>query len=224
MKNEERTNAWTLVRVVSIPTGIELARFHPGDRAAARAATGLPPAVPLIGIVATLRSWKGHRYLLQALAALERGDVHLAIVGDGPQRAALEALARELGLAARVTFAGNQPDVAPWMQALDLFCLPSYANEGVPQALMQAMACGLAVVTTPVGSIEEIVADGDTGLMVPPEDTDRLREAIARLLDDAGLRARLGARAAQVARERFGDERMVERMVAVFRAAVSAHG
>jgi len=60
--------------------------------------------------------------------------------------------------------------------------------------------------------------------MVPPENAERLREAIARLLDDAGLRARLGARAAGIARERFGDERMVERMVAVFRAAVSAHG
>jgi glycosyltransferase involved in cell wall biosynthesis len=211
-------------RVVSIPTGIELARFHPGDRHAARAATGLPRDVPLVGIVATLRSWKGHRYLLQALATLGRADVHLAIVGDGPQREALEALTRELGLAARVSFAGNQADVAPWMQAFDLFCLPSYANEGVPQALMQAMACGLAVVTTPVGSIEEIVADGDTGLMVPPENVERLREALARLLDDAALRERLGARASQVARERFGDERMVERMLAVFRAAVSAHG
>ena len=211
-------------RVVSIPTGIELARFHPGGRAAARAATGLPPQVPLVGIVATLRSWKGHRYLLQALASLGRDDVHLAIVGDGPQRAALEALTRELNLATRVTFAGNQSDVAPWMQAFDFFCLPSYANEGVPQALMQAMACGLAVVTTPVGSIEEIVTDGDTGLLVAPENVDGLQAAITRLLDDAALRERLGARAAQVARERFGDERMVERMLDVFRAAASAHG
>jgi glycosyltransferase involved in cell wall biosynthesis len=211
-------------RVVSIPTGIELARFRPGDRAAARAATGLPVGVALIGIVATLRSWKGHRYLLQAMAALGRDDVHLAVVGDGPQREALESLARALGLAARVTFAGNQADVAPWMQALDLFCLPSYANEGVPQALMQAMACALPVISTPVGSIEEIVADGDTGLLVPPENADRLRAAIAQLLGDAAQRTRLGTRAAQVARERFGDDRMVERMICVFREAVAARG
>jgi len=174
--------------------------------------------------VATLRSWKGHRYLLQAIAALPYKDVHVAIVGDGPQREALEALAKELGLASRVTFAGNQADVAPWLQSFDLFCLPSYANEGVPQALMQAMACGLPVVTTPVGSIEEIVTDGDTGVLVPPEDADRLRDAIARLLDDAPLRQRLGVRAAQLARERFGDERMVDRMLAVFRQAAAPHG
>jgi len=210
-------------RVVSIPTGIDLARFHAGDPVAARALTRLPASAPLVGIVATLRSWKGHRYLLQALAALPYKDVHLAVVGDGPQREALEALAKELGLAERVTFAGNQEDVAPWMQAFDLFCLPSYANEGVPQALMQAMACGLPVITTPVGSIEEIVTDGDTGVLVPPENAERLREAIARLLDDAPARERLGARAAAVARERFGDDRMVDRMLAVFRAAAS-HG
>jgi glycosyltransferase involved in cell wall biosynthesis len=211
-------------RVVSIPTGIDLARFHPADRRAARAALGLEAGVPLIGIVATLRSWKGHRYLLEAIAAMANKDARLAIVGDGPQRTALEARAAELGLAARVRFTGNQDDVAPWMQAFDVFCLPSYANEGVPQALMQAMACGLPVVTTPVGSIDEIVADGDSGLMVPPEDAERLREALERLLADASLREALARRAAETARARFGEARMVERMVAVFREVASGNG
>jgi glycosyltransferase involved in cell wall biosynthesis len=102
------------------------------------------------------------------------------------------------------------------MQAMDVFCLPSYANEGVPQALMQAMACGLPVVTTPVGSIGEIVADGITGVLVPPEDVPRLREAIESLLDDGSRRHALGERAANVAADRFGDTRMVERMLEVF--------
>src|SRR6185312_11855034 len=169
-------------RVVSIPTGIDLARFRPGDRRAARAALGLAPDTPLVGIVATLRSWKGHRYLIEAMAGIP--DARLAIVGDGPQREALEALVRERGLADRVRFAGNQADVAPWLRAFDVFCLPSYANEGVPQALMQAMACALPVVTTPVGSIEEIVADGETGVLVPPQDVERLRAALGSLLAD----------------------------------------
>jgi glycosyltransferase involved in cell wall biosynthesis len=210
-------------RVVSIPTGIDLARFSPADAGAARAAIGLPPAVPLVGIVATLRSWKGHRYLIEAIASMARKDVHLAIVGDGPQRQALETLASELGLGSRVTFAGNREDVAPWMRALDVFCLPSYANEGVPQALMQAMACGLPVVTTPVGSIGEIVTDGDTGLLVRPEDAHALRGAVERLLDEPATRAALGARAAAVASERFGEALMVERMLAVFTQA-AGHG
>ena len=212
-------------RVVSIATGIDLARYAPGDRAAAREATGLPGDSAIVGIVATLRSWKGHRDLIGAFAGLGRRDAHLAIVGDGPQREALEAAVREMGLAPRVTFAGNQADVVPWMRAFDVFCLPSYANEGVPQALMQAMACGLPVVSTPVGSIEEIVEHGETGIIVPARDPERLREALAALLGDPARRAALGTRAAQVAHERFGEARMVERMVAVFReAARERHG
>ena len=211
-------------RVVSIPTGIDLGRFRPGVRSAARAAVGLPPEVPIVGIVATLRSWKGHRYLLEAVAAMARKDVLVVVVGDGPQLEALQALAAKLGLAGRARFAGNKADVAPWMQAFDVFCLPSYANEGVPQALMQAMACGLPVVTTPVGSIEEIVSDAVTGVLVPPEDAARLQSALERLLGDPSERNALGQRAAAAARERFGEERMVERMVAVFRAAAATRG
>jgi glycosyltransferase involved in cell wall biosynthesis len=211
-------------RVVSIPTGIDLAVFRPGDRAAARQALGLPAAATIVGIVATLRSWKGHRYLLGAVAAMQRKDIEVVVVGDGPQREALESLAAQLGIAGRTRFAGNQAEVARWMQAFDLFCLPSYANEGVPQALMQAMACGLPVVTTPVGSIAEIVSDGQTGMMVAPQDAASLRAVIERLLGDAALRSALGARAGAVARERFGEERMVERMVEVFREAARGHG
>ena len=212
-------------RVISIPTGIDLERFAPGDAHAARASLGLAGDAPVVGIVATLRSWKGHRYLLQAVATMDRRDVVLLVVGDGPQRSALEALASELGLAERVRFAGNQGDVAPWMRAMDVFCLPSYANEGVPQALMQAMACALPVITTPVGSIGEIVADGESGVMVSPQDAVALRSALEALLDDPARRQALAARARQVARERFGEQRMIGRMVQVFReAARSRHG
>lgn len=203
-------------RVTSVPTGIDLDRFVPGDKARAREALGLAREGVLVGIVATLRSWKGHRFLLEALAALSDRGARLAIVGDGPQREALEAAARDPALAGRVLFAGNQADVAPWLRAFDLFCLPSYANEGVPQALMQAMACALPVVTTPVGSIGEIVRDGDTGLFVAPQDSQALRGAIERLLSDPGLRARLAEKARTVALQRFGEDRMVDRMLEIF--------
>ena len=119
---------------------------------------------------------------------------------------------------ARVRFAGEQVDVVPWLRAFDVFCLPSYANEGVPQALMQAMACGLAVVTTPVGSIPEIVTDGTTGVFVPPREPEALAAALQAMLGDGPRRAALGARAAAIARERFGEERMLDRMLEVFHA------
>ncbi|HEY2629137.1 MAG TPA: glycosyltransferase family 4 protein [Usitatibacter sp.] len=206
-------------RVVSIPTGIDLGRFHPADRREARAATGLAADAPIVGIVATLRSWKGHRYLFEAFAAMKRAPALLVVVGDGPQSEALQAYATELGIASQVRFAGNLPDVAPWMQSFDVFCLPSYANEGVPQALMQAMACGLPVVSTPVGSIEEIVEPGVTGILVAPRDAGALRVQIEGLLDNAKQRATLGSQAAARARERFGDALMVDRMLEVFAEA-----
>src|SRR5213075_1874887 len=112
----------------------------------------------------------------------------LVIVGDGPQREALEAQVRTVGLHSRVHFAGNQRDVVPWMQALDIFALPSYANEGVPQALMQAMLVGLPCVSTAVGGIGELAIDGVTALVVPAENPNVLRSALERLMGDPALR------------------------------------
>lgn len=207
------------VHVASVPTGIDLARFQPGDRLAARALLGLPAAAATVGIVATLRSWKGHKFLLEAVASLP--TVQLVVVGDGPQRDALAEQAKQLGIEERVRFAGNQIDVVPWLQAFDIFVLPSYANEGVPQAIMQAMACALPVVSTDVGSISEIVAHDKTGVVVSARDAAALRGAIASLLDDAQTRARLGAGALAIAQERFSNARMLDRMEHIFCGVVS---
>jgi glycosyltransferase involved in cell wall biosynthesis len=204
-------------RVLSVPTGADPERYRPGDKTAVRRKLGLRDGF-LIGIVATLRSWKGHRYLLEALP----NDTRLLIVGDGPQREALEARVRELGIAERVTFAGNQRDVVPWMQALDVFALPSYANEGVPQALLQAMLVGLACVTTHVGSMAELAIDGTTALVVPPQDSAALARALQRLVDEGELRSRLGAAARRHCSETHSSERMLDRMEQVYREAAAA--
>ena len=129
-------------RVESIPTGIDASGYGTLTRDDARRSLGLPLGVPIVGIVATLRSWKGHRHLVDAIARMTHRHAQLAIVGDGPQREALERHVAALGLAKRVRFAGQQRDVAPWLAALDVFALPSIANEGVPQALLQAMVGG----------------------------------------------------------------------------------
>lgn len=206
----------------SVPTGIDLARYAPRDRAAARRELGLPEAGHVTGIAATLRSWKGHRYLLEAWAGLSRGaDDRLLVVGDGPGRENLKRQAAELGITDAVVMPGNQADVAPWLAAMDVFVLPSYANEGVPQAIMQAMAMGLPVLSTPVGSIPEIVTDGETGLLVPPRDVDALRAGLRRLAEDPALRTRLGSAALARARERFADGRMLDAMEVVFRNAIA---
>ena len=109
----------------------------------------------------------------------------------------------------------------PWLQALDIFALPSYANEGVPQALLQAMLAGLPCVTTHVGGIGELAIDGTTALVVPPENVEALRAALERLMHDETLRANLGGMARQHCVERFSYERMLDRMETIYREAAA---
>lgn len=215
-------NGFTASRIESVPTGIDAGRFRPGDRAAARAKLELPANRTLVGIVATLRSWKGHRILVDAMRLLPE-SMQLVIVGDGPQRPALEEQIERLDLHARVRMPGNQTDVLPWLRAFDIFALPSYANEGVPQALVQAMLCGLPCVTTLVGSISELASHEATALVVPPKDARALAEAITRLAENPGLRRDLGEAARRHCAENFSYERMLDRMEALYRE-VAGHG
>ena len=219
----ERTGL-TADKVKSVPTGVDTARFCPGDKTAARQQCGLPPDKMIIGIVATLRSWKGHTYLVEAVARLQREDVLLLIVGDGPNLPNIEAAIAKHQLHQQVIFAGQQADVVPWLRAMDIFVLPSYANEGVPQGLMQAMACGLPVVSTPVGSITELVADGRNGLLVPERDAVALSERLARLLSDVGERDNLGENASAFARDNCSSQAMLQRMTAVFQLMAVGKG
>lgn len=216
--------------LTSVPTGVDTAHFTPlsaEDKAALRIRLGLPQGVPLVGIIATLRSWKGHRYLLEAFARYAPAEAHLLIVGDGPQHEALTAQIASLGLHGRVTMPGNQPDVQAWMQSLDIFVLPSYANEGVPQALMQAMSTALPCITTPVGAILELAAPDETALVVPPEDVAALGAALQRLLADQASGGAWSARLGAAARERIvGDyavDRMLDRMETIFHKVTAGH-
>jgi glycosyltransferase involved in cell wall biosynthesis len=213
-------NGFDPQHITSVPTGIDTKRYIPGNRRAARRQLGLSEDANIVGIVATLRSWKGHSYLLEAFAGLEDRNACLAIVGDGPQRAAIDKLITEFGLRKRVLMPGNQSDVVPWLQALDVFVLPSYANEGVPQAILQAMSCGIPVVSTGIGSILEAMRDEETGLVVPEREPGPLRHAIERLFGDAELRLRFGDAARKVALEKFGTEVMLDKMEAVFSQVV----
>ena len=111
---------------------------------------------------------------------------------------------------------GRSDDVVTWLQAMDVFVLPAYAKEGVPQALMQAMACGLPVISTPVGAIPEVIEEGWDGLFVPPQDSVALSQEIRRLIEDDDLRAELAAQARLKAEGRFAVDRMLDRMNGVF--------
>ncbi|MBR9650555.1 glycosyltransferase [Thalassovita aquimarina] len=155
--------------------------------------------------VGRLAAVKGLPVLFEALKAViaQRPDVHLTLIGDGPNRAVLETEARFMGLSDHVTFAGykSQSEVAGVLQTVDALVLPSFA-EGVPVVLMEAMAAGLPVVATQIAGIPELVEQGESGILVPPGNEKALEAAILRVLADPAKASDMGARGrVKVARE-----------------------
>ncbi len=164
---------------------------------------------PLVLTVARLDEQKGHRHLLAA--ATELREAVFVLAGDGPNRASLQKLARELGVEERVRFLGEREDVADLLAVCDVFALPSL-YEGLPVSVLEAMAAERVVVATAVGGTGEAIVDGVSGLLVPPKDPGALAAALARVLSDERLRSRLaGAGRARVA-SHFSASEMVTRV------------
>lgn len=176
---------------------------------------------PLLGMVATLREQKGLPVLLDALEELgRRGQpVRFAIVGNGPLEGTVrDRLRGPLGeTTLLVPFEGR---VEPYLRALDVFVLPSLW-EGLPIAVLEAMAMGLPVIASAVHGTPEAVEEGVTGHLVPPSAPGPLADRMLSLAGDAAARNRMGARAREIAREHFTVERMVDEMLAVYRAAAA---
>lgn len=204
-----------------IENGIPLARFgRPGSptRPGGIASTAHRP---LVLAVARLEEQKGHAYLLEAARHIP--EVDLVIAGEGSKRTELEAQARALGLADRVHFLGFRSDVPDLLAACDIFVLPSLC-EGLPLAILEAMAAWKPVVATAISGTDETVVHGVTGLLVPPADPAALAGAIQSLLADPEASRRLGlAGRARVARE-FLVETMVARVEAVYQELLGPHG
>jgi glycosyltransferase involved in cell wall biosynthesis len=201
---------------VAIPSGIDLAglRARAPGRQVARRALGLPPEAPVVIGIGRLVSVKGFDLLVQACSMI--GEVRVLLVGDGPERAALDLRARACGVTGRLTIVGAQGDVAPYLAAADLLVAPS-RNEGMGRVLVEAMALGVPVVGAAVGGIPSVLDGGRYGVLVPPEDPAALARAIGELLQDPGRRARLG----QAGRERaeaFTVDVMTGRLAELYRS------
>ena len=179
-------------KVSVIPNGVNLPAADPAAVQRVRAEWGLGAGDALVLAVGRMTAQKAHTFLLQAavpvLARFPR--TVFAIVGDGPLRAELEAEARALGIAAQVRMPGIRRDVPQCMAAADVFALPS-RWEGLPMVLLEALGMGAAVVATRVEGVDEVITDGENGLLIAPEDAAGLAEALLRLLEDTQLRGKL---------------------------------
>lgn len=180
-------------RVKTVFNGCDTSIFHPADREAARQELGISPDAELVLFVGHLNAGKGVRELFDATARLmvSRPKLQVVLIGDGGMQAELPGLASRLGIEKHVRLAGraSSPQIARWLTAADLFCLPTYA-EGCPNVVIEALACGRPIVSTTVGAIPDLV-DSTTGILISPRDSaalaGALKQAFAKKWDSAAI-------------------------------------
>ncbi len=212
--------AWGLrrSRVVHVPNGVDTGRFAPDPEPR----PAIPPDGVRVGTIGRLQAEKNPARLLRcfrmALARAPDRRAGLVLAGEGPERGRLEGLAAELGIADRVAFAGRIADPERLLRGLDIFALSS-DTEQMPMTLIEAMATGLPVAATDVGDVRAVLAEENRPLVVPCRDEERLADALAALIGDAGLRRRLGAANRARACAELDERRMVARYDALFASA-----
>jgi glycosyltransferase involved in cell wall biosynthesis len=192
-------------KIKTIANGIDVQSFEHGRPLPALSATG----GKVVGLVARLDLQKGFEYLLRAVRELCNifYGLKVVIVGEGPDRKAIESMVLEYGLQGNVILAGQQSDMPGVYAAMDIFVLPSL-NEGLPMTILEAMAASKPVIATRVGAIPKVIDDGENGLLVDPRDVDGLRNAIANLLSDPERCRRMGEKAHDWVRRNYTSEAM----------------
>ncbi|WEN41428.1 Putative glycosyltransferase EpsF [Thauera sp. GDN1] len=208
-------------RVERICNGVDTARFRPAAvREPLAGSTFDDTALVIVGTVGRLQAVKDQVNLVRAFA-LARGQgragarLRLLIAGDGPQRADVEAEIRAAGIGDVTWLAGERSDVPELMRALDVFALPSQA-EGISNTILEAMASGLPVVATDVGGNAELVAEGETGALVPARDPDAMARELLRYTEDAALRHAHGVAGRKRVEQNFSIDGMVMRYTRLY--------
>lgn len=199
-------------RIDVIPNGVDTARFFPAAESK-RSGRRL-----VIGTVGSLKPIKNQSMLIQAVAGLARSglDVELRIAGAGPDAARLAELVRSLRAGSFIRLLGLQSDVPTFLRGLDTFVLPS-DTEAHPNALLEAMACGLPCVATRVGGVPEVLRQGEVGMIIEPQDQAALEQTLTELVEKPVLRSELGKAARAWVCERYSREQMVDAYVSMYR-------
>jgi glycosyltransferase involved in cell wall biosynthesis len=220
-----KINGYDPLRIISIPTGVDekwFSREINGE--GIRKEFNIGKEDFLLGIVAMLRNWKGHFHLLEGVKNLRDKNPHLKllIVGDGPDEEITRKAIINDDLSGTVIMTGYRRDIPQILRSLDLFVLPSYANEGVPQAILQAMASGIPVLSTRAGGIDEVVKNGKTGTLVPPQDPPALSAAIEWIYRHREESLKMAANAREFILNHFTVKDLADKSEKVYREVLSS--
>jgi glycosyltransferase involved in cell wall biosynthesis len=212
-------------KLVVIPSGIDTDRFRPLPSGDSKRRLGLDPNGPVVGAVTRMRVRKGVEELLRAVAEVRRTHpgVQTVVAGEVELDPALEALVSESGLGPSLHLLGRRSDMPEVLSAFDLFVLSSH-DEGMSNALLEAMAMQLAVVATGVGGTGEVVRDGESGVLVPPRDPARLAAAIGDLLGKPERRQAMGRLGREIVERGFSAHAMVKEMEGLYDRLLRTRG
>jgi len=205
-------------KISIIPNGVDLKSLEgPVDKARKREEIGIEKADPVLGCVANLHEKKGHRYLLQALAGVipEYPGLVLLLAGDGEEKAAIRGQVKALNLNGHVKFLNHRHDVPELLEIMDVFILPSL-EEGMSNALLEAMAIGKPAVVTDVGGNPEAAIHGETGLVIPVRDAEAMKQAILTLLRDKHQAAVMGKKGRERIKNYFSLKKLIDKNEAIY--------
>jgi glycosyltransferase involved in cell wall biosynthesis len=213
-------------KITVVPNAVDIEFYpSPSDRDAVRAQLGFGPADHMMTMVGTFKHQKGHRHLIEATAQVAPSfpQLHVVLVGGGELTRAIKEQVKGAGLADRIHFLGSRRDVPELLAASDSFVLPSLW-EGLPVALVEAMASELPIIATAVSGTSQVVIDRVTGLLVPPADTTALALAMTELLSDPARAALMAAAGRERVDASFSALAQAEKLAALFRSEASARG
>ena len=209
-----RFNGFRDSKIYAIPTGIDICRFNPDKVEPAFRSDSFA-----VGMVGVLRSWKGHVFLLRAIPDIVKHipNAHFYNVGEGPQRENIEGIVRDMLLQDRVSLLGHREDIPEIMASLDVIVHPSYAGEGIPQSLLQALAMKRPVVASDAGAIKEIIMDNTTGYLIESENPGRIAEKVTELYQRPDLGEVFGENGRRLVVEKHSIEHMLDKIEALYR-------
>ncbi len=207
-------------RIFSIPTGIDLERFNPERVRPVFRSGGFS-----IGMIGVLRSWKGHRFFIEAISEIVKQipDAGFYIVGDGPQEKNIKNLIHEYSFQDKVSMLGHREDIPEILASLDVVVHPSYANEGVPQSVLQALAMERPVVASDAGSTREVIINGKTGFLVEVKNPGQIAERVIELYKNQELMVSFGREGRRLVMEKYSMEAMLDKIESLYERLVSSH-
>jgi len=209
-------------KTTTIHYGVDLQYFLDTKNQAYRKILGFHSKDIVLGTVARLSEQKGHRYLIDAIKEIVKKyeNIRVLFIGDGPLRKKLELQVNQLGLDSIIKFLGFRSDVKEILGVLDIFILPSLF-EGLPNVVLEAMACGKPVIATNVSGIPEIIVDHQTGILIPPKDSNAIVQAIFQMLENPKKMKMMGKMSRKRVEEEFNLKKQVNSFIELYEKMLS---